>query len=183
MALDQSRKEELRQLLTFRDLISADKRVPFTIEIEKEALDYSRLLVRFVGLKTLVVDGPGHRTHTGPITALVTIPPGHAALNRVSISFRDPVPFHPHVFTSGSICWGSVAQSDAGSWTLVLWTLALLEYLMMNQKSFIGINPSSPANRNALNWWSSNKNRLASEITQVDLNYVRQLSQKARGLA
>ena len=180
MALHPSRQEELRQLLGFRDLIGADPKIAFRIEIAREAHDYSQLLVKFIGLTTLVVNGSSYRKTTEPITAHFSIPPGHAATTRVTISFRQPVPFHPHVFPSGSICWGSVSNEDAGSWTLVMWTIALLEYVQFNQQTFIGINPNSPANRDANDWWKSHRTSISRNVPPVDLARVRQLSYQVR---
>ena len=180
MALHPSRQEELRQLMVFRDLIAADPQVRFTIKLTKDALDYSRLLVTFNGLATLTVNGSGFQKHAGPVSARFTIPPGHAATTRVSIGFTGPVPFHPHVYTNGSICWGNVASSESGSWTLVLWTIALLEILQLNQQSFIGINPQSPANPDANRWRNSHQNQIGREVPPIDLARVRQLSYQVR---
>lgn len=179
MALHPSRQEELRQLLVFRDLVNNDPRTEFQIAVTREALDYSQLKVTFTGLTTLICDGSGHRRHRGPISARYTIPAGHAATSRVGIDFLPPVPFHPHVGTSGWICWGSVAGQHGGSWTLTLWTIALLEMLQFNQDSFIGINPQSPANGAAERWRQQNSGRISREVPQIDLGHIRRLSSKA----
>lgn len=183
MALHPARQEELKQLVIFKDLANSQANIGFKLDLKKAPgnLDYSDLLVTVSGLKVLVVSGSGYRATTEGIPARFVIPPGHPNSSRVSVSFTNPVPFHPHVYTNGSICWGSVATSDAGSWTLTLWTIAVLEYLQMNQRTFIGVNTNSPANSSANAWYQQNRRKLDRTLPSLDFSRIRKLADQAIG--
>jgi hypothetical protein len=182
MPLHPSRKEELRQLLAFRDKINEDRLLGLRLEISQPpgVIDFSQLVVKFVGLTTLVVSGGSYTKTRDPISLSMTIPSGHASQTKVKTAFLRPVPFHPHVYTSGEICWGNVSNADSSSWTLVMWIMAAIEYLQLNQDSFIGINPHSPANPIANGWWRSNRGSISREVPQIDLAKLRQISYSVR---
>jgi ubiquitin-protein ligase len=168
-------KNELESLLLFKRVLDGDNVLPVRLEIERMSLDYRRFKVVINGIKSLTANEDGTRAGTGTaFNILVEVPPGYPFTAIPNIRFQDPIPFHPHVFDHGGICWGT-ANYPQPDLSLADWIRQVLEYLTYNKDSLIKMNPNSPANRAALDWWQLNKLMISSYVTSIDMSRVRLL--------
>jgi ubiquitin-protein ligase len=168
-------KNELENLLLFKRVLDGDNVLPVRLEIERMSLDYRRFKVVINGIKSLTANKDGTRAGTGTaFKILVEVPPEYPFTAIPNIQFQDTIPFHPHVYTDGRICWGTV-NSPQPDLSLADWIRQVLEYLTYNKDSIIKMNPNSPANRTALDWWQSNKLMISSSVTSIDMSRVRLL--------
>jgi ubiquitin-protein ligase len=176
---EQRFRNELKQLLRLKTLLDGDTVLPLRFEITPESLDLRRFRLTLSGITSLA--GSPHRT-ADKFTLLVEVPTGYPQTKIPNIRFIEPVPFHPHVYLNGIICWGTgnTAQIDL---FLVDWFRGIVEYLQYDQdhRSLLRIDPGSPANRIALEWWLANSHRISSFVKPIDLRRLRYWIDHSRG--
>ncbi|MEN3335189.1 MAG: Ubiquitin-conjugating enzyme [Blastocatellia bacterium] len=176
-------KTELNQLITIKRILQDDKILPLRFDIERLTLDHRRFKVTIRGITSLIVGS----SSSFPMTAnnfpiRIEVPSGYPWHAIPSIRFESPIPFHPHVFTHGGICWGT-GNSPNPDLTISDWIRGVVEYLQYNQDqaSMLKINPSSPANREALNWWQQNNGSIRRYIPPIDMARFRVWINRTRG--
>src|SRR3954464_10071030 len=97
-------KNELKQVLRLKTLLDGDTVLPLRFEVTPESLDLRRFRLTLSGVTSLA--GSEHRI-ADKFTLLVEVPTGYPRTAIPNIRFVDPIPFHPHVWESGAICWGT----------------------------------------------------------------------------
>lgn len=92
---------------------------------------------------------PGKAMNTCKVK--ITLPANYPYDAPDTIMVSDPLVYHPHWFISGRYCPGSWGVSES----LLRYTEKMIETLQNNPDL---INPDSPANTDAMNWYLRNKN-------------------------
>jgi ubiquitin-protein ligase len=153
-------KNELEQVLRLKALLDGDTVLPLRFEITPESLNLRRFRLTLSGVTSLALAGSSHRNANKFILS-VEVPPGYPRTAIPNIRFVDPIPFHPHVHKWGEICWGT-GNSPRVDLFLVDWLRGVIEYLQYNQDqgSLFRIEPESPANKTAMEWWLVNSRYL-----------------------
>lgn len=86
-----------------------------------------------------------------------------------SITFKDPIPFHPNVYRDGKICLDIIQVGPSGKWASVY---GVDKILLSIQSLLTDPNPSSPARREAAEMYD--KDKVAYE------KCVREVAQKSK---
>jgi ubiquitin-protein ligase len=164
---------EIAQIPRLQHLLASDTVLPLRMSFERKSLDSRHSTIRFDGIQSMITD-PGRSRRPTSSTFLIDlrVPSGYPWSAIPQIQFLDAVPFHPHVFRDGRICWGT-ADTPQPDLMLVDWIARVVEYLQFNQASLIGINPNSPANSEALAWWRKNGASVARHVPPIDLARLR----------
>jgi ubiquitin-protein ligase len=172
-------KNELKQILRLKTLLDGDTVLPLRFEITPESLNLRRFRLTLSGVTSLA--GSSHRT-ANKFILLVEVPAGYPRTAIPNIRFVDPIPFHPHVYESGKICWGTVSSPQVDLF-LVDWLRGVIEYLQYDQDqgSLLRIDPTSPANSTAMEWWLANSRRISSFVRPIDLSRLRFWINRSRG--
>jgi ubiquitin-protein ligase len=173
MATDPRFTREIAQLPRLQGLLATDTVLPLRIEFERKSLDSRHSTIKLQGVSGLVRNPTETKNATSStFTIDLRVPSAYPWHAIPQIQFVGTVPFHPHVFRDGRICWGT-ADKPQPDLMLVDWLARVVEYLQFNQSSLIGINPNSPANGEALRWWQSNSSRISRYVPPVDLGRLR----------
>jgi hypothetical protein len=172
-------RNELKHVLRLKTLLEGDTVLPLRIEITPESLDLRRFRLTLSGVPSLTGTPP--RT-VDRFTLSVEVPSGYPQHDIPIIHFVDPIPFHPHVFPHGEICWGTESSPQVDLF-LVDWLRGVVEYLQYDrdQGSLLRINPESPANKIAMEWWLSNHHLISSLVKPIDLGRLRTWINHSRG--
>lgn len=172
-------RNEFNQLIKLKSLLENDAILPLRFDIERLTLEGKKFKLVISGI-TCLVNNPEQTARTFTLT--VEVPSGYPNTAIPNIKFQDCIPFHPHIFPGGSICWGtgSVPQPDL---ILADWIRGVVEYLQYNQDrgSMLKINHDSPANRDARDWWQRNKRNISHYIPPIDMNRLRFWINQSRG--
>lgn len=174
---------EINHLLRFKKVLDHDEVLPVRLEIKRLSLDFRHFRLTIRGLQSLVKNPSVHSSPTADVFVLeVRVPPSYPWDAIPDFRFQNPVPFHPHIWPNGRICWGTstVPQPDLA---LADWVRAVIEYLQYNQDpgSALRINPDSPANPEALRWWQQNRNSLRRYVPPIDMGRLRRWVDQTRG--
>lgn len=179
---DDSIKREIDHLMRVKRMLDADRQMPLRLDIRQEGLSGRKLNISISGIRGLVADP---QQSPSPVRAYfqvsLEIPPGYPHTAIPVIKFVNPVPFHPHIYTHGGICWGTSNAPQPSLW-LADWVRLLIEYLQYNQDPtvMLKLNSASPANSTALAWWSSHGRDLPRYVPRVDLPRLQTLINRAR---
>lgn len=172
---------ERQQLMRFKTMLDKDSVLPVRFQILKPSLDFTTFQITITGIRSLISKPTSGSSCTSSTFNLTwRLPVGYPWGAYPAINFEPPVPFHPHIFESGSICWGSANKAEPDL-TLADWLGRIIEYLIYNQNSLVRMNPASPANRSANDWWSVYKSQLPNYVTNVDMNRIRFWIENTRG--
>lgn len=171
---------EISQIARLQRLLEEDTVLPLRIKFERRTLDSRESRITLSGIRGLVgvPARPGDATRNEFVIHL-QVPPEYPWHRIPNIQFIGNIPFHPHVWANGTICWGT-AGNPQPDLMLVDWLARIVEYLQFNQTSLIGVNPNSPANGNALSWWQGHRNRLADFVPPIDLARLRFWMEQAK---
>lgn len=163
-------RNEVVRLLKLKSLLNSDKVLPLRFDAERMSLDLRHWRLLIWGIRS-------------PISASITaerfnvslqIPEGYPWQAIPYFEFEGTIPFHPHIYPGGKICWGSgnTANPDL---TLVDWFRGLIEYLQHNQDhgSLYRMDPGSAANREALGWWQGHRSRISEYVPPIDMARLR----------
>ncbi len=163
-------RNEINHLLTLKELLDNDSILLLRFSVKPGSLDFRRFELIMSGLEGLITspsDSSSYKRTSFSIS--VEVPPGYPLLSIPLIKFLQPIPFHPHIFTTGNICWGTgnAPQLDL---CLVDWFLRVVEYIAYVKT---WINPDSPANGSAMRWWIANKRSVDRYIQPINLSRLR----------
>lgn len=100
-------------------------------------------------IKVRTYYAPGKTMNTCKVQ--ITLPTDYPYSAPSAKMISEPLVYHPHWFLSGSYCPGSWGVSES----LLRFTEKMIETLQNNPDR---INPSSPANKEAMAWYLKNKN-------------------------
>lgn len=174
---------ELNQLMKLRRVLETDTILPLRFDIQRLKLNYRHFKVTIKGLTSLVLESGSARPGTASTFIInVQVPTGYPFHAIPKITFEHPIPFHPHIFTHGGICWGS-GNNASPDLTLADWIRGVVEYLQYNQDqaSMLRMNPASPANREAMGWWQSNGTRVSRYVPPINMARFRVWIDRTRG--
>lgn len=178
-------KQEYLQLSRLVQLLNADTNVPIRLAIQPEDLSRRKFKLRISGMRSLVANPDSNSAPARATFNLrVSIPPGYPSRESPDIWFEDPIPFHPHVFLDGRICWGTAWRAQRNL-MLADWIRGVIEFLEYYQDpgSSFGINEDSPANPEAMSWWHGHRDSIARYVPPVrSLSRFRLLIDRAKGL-
>jgi len=174
-------ENEIKHLNRLKNTLEKDKILTIRFELIRLSLDFRSFRIKISGVNSLIRK-PNLSTNylSNNFSTIWRIPSGYPWSAIPDIQFEQPIPFHPHVFLSGKICWGtlSISQPDM---SLSDWLRSVIEYLTYNQNSLVGINIYSPANGDATKWWQFNNNNIPKFIKQIDMNRFRFWIDHTRG--
>lgn len=180
---DEDVKKEVRHLERLKKDLDADMRVPLRFDIQRGGIGDRRLEITIRGIRSLV-DDPSRTSDCvrATFTITVEIPPGYPWTEMPDIRFKSPIPFHPHIYTDGRICWGSTNKANP-DFVLADWFRGVVEYLQYSQDpgSMLILNPNSPANSHAMQWWKGNRGTVTKYVPPIDMARFRALVDRSRG--
>jgi ubiquitin-conjugating enzyme E2 A len=81
-----------------------------------------------------------------------------------SITFKDPIPFHPNVYRDGKICLDILQTGSSGKWAPVY---GVDKILLSIQALLTDPNPDSPAHRDAAIMFTSDKAAYNAKIVEM----------------
>lgn len=181
--MDERFNTEIRHLLKIKSILDADSILPLRFEVERKSLDFSRFELTIKGIQSLI-GNPSLGSSAIGDTFLVAaeIASGYPWSAVPGLRFRSPIPFHPHIWPDGRLCWGSggTPQPDLA---LADWIRGIIEYLQYNQEegSMWKIDANSPANPGAMEWWKRNRGNLSRYIRPIDMARLRAWIDRSRG--
>lgn len=178
---DQRLDNEKKHLLRLKVVLDKDAALQVRFEIIPLSLDYRTFRIVINGIKSLIFNPQVTTKYSSSsFNTIWRIPSGYPWEAIPNIQFENPIPFHPHVWKDGRICWGTQnkAQPD---YVLADWLRCLIEYLAFNQNSLIQMNTGSPANSEANDLWKSNKSIIQRNISVIDMNRLRFWIDHSRG--
>lgn len=169
---------EVAQLLKLKRLLDADRVLPLRFDAERRSLNSRDWALVIRG-----IESPTSATsRVAQFNVSLHVAQGYPWTAMPKIAFDGPVPFHPHIFPDGRICWGSGSKAQPDL-TLVDWFRGLIEYLQHNQDSgsLYQVNPNSPANQEALTWWQRNRRQISKVVPPIDMDRLRFWISQCRG--
>jgi len=172
---DERFQNEMKHLYALRDLLEQDTRLPLRLRIERGSLDFREFSLKLSGISAFVADPCSTGQSTAPAFSLnFRVPEGYPFSTIPNISFGEPVPLHPHIWTDGRICWGT-AWNPRPDLQLSHWLVHVVEYLQYSQgdQSTLDINRNSLANRDALHCWDAHRKDLGRYVPPIDLARLR----------
>ena len=174
-------RNELQQLITLKELLDDDKVLPISFEVNRKSLDFQCFEIVIHGLSCLIINMP-KKKEVRNFYIDINIPPGYPWEALPHIYFTKNIPFHPNVYTSGSICWGKLGTSPQPDLHLVDWFGLLIDFLQYthDREGLIVLDEDSAANRSASSWWNANRIRIDQFITKIDLARLRFWIDKSR---
>jgi ubiquitin-protein ligase len=181
--MDDRFSTEITSLQRLKVLLDKDTTLPIRFELERMSLDFRRFRLAFRGIQSIVKNPSlGSDATASVFTVEVQVSSGYPWSQIPQIKFLPPVPFHPHVWSDGRICWGTNNEAMPDL-SLADWTRGVIEYLLYNQDggSLLRINPDSPANREALAWYQRNRGRITTYVPSQDLGRLRTWIDRCRG--
>ncbi len=180
---DERFENEIKQLNRLKTLLEQDSILPLRFDLERLSLDFRRFKLTIRGIKSLI-SNPNSGSSNTASTFIITVqvPSGYPWNAIPDIRFQQPIPFHPHVWPDGRICWGT-ANAPQPDLALADWIRGVVEYLQYNQDqgSLLRINPDSPANREATDWWQRNVASLSRYVPPIDIARLRRWIERSRG--
>lgn len=180
---DEAVRREIEHLKRLQQLLAMDIQLPLRIDIKEEGLSGRKLNITISGIRGLV-DSPDRSSSPARANFQLSmeIPPGYPDHSIPNIRFLSPVPFHPHIYTHGGICWGTANAPQPNLW-LADWLRLLVEYLQYNQDPavMLGIDRTSPANGDALSWWAQSGRSISRYVPRIDLARLQNLINRSRG--
>ncbi|MGH2531798.1 MAG: ubiquitin-conjugating enzyme E2 variant [Thermomicrobiales bacterium] len=180
MTADVRFQREIAQIPRLQKLLEADQVLPLRLAFERQSLDLRRSRVTMRGLRSIVAEPGVLRGGDADVfTITLAVPPEYPWSRIPDIRFIGNIPFHPHVWTHGGICWGT-AHTPQPDLMLVDWLVRIVEYLQFNQSSLIGINQTSPANGAAMRWWQRHARDIARYVPPIDLARLRFWADQAK---
>ncbi len=171
---------EIAQLARLKAVLDRDMVLPLRFDIQRLTLDHRSFRVTIRGIQSLVRNpslSPSPIANS--FAVVVNVPPGYPWTQIPNIKFEDPIPFHPHVYLNGGICWGTRNEPQP-DWTLSDWLYQIIEYLQYSNE-LLKINPNSPANTDARNWWQAHRNSVSQYVPPIDMARLRSLIDRSRG--
>ena len=180
---DERFKNEITQLTRLKNILQSDVVLPLRFDIQPLGLGYRRFKLTITGITSLVMNPGSSALRTAnTFTVNVEVPLGYPWTAKPEIRFEPPLPFHPHIWPAGSICWGS-GNNPNPDLTLADWIRGVVEYLQYNQDqaSLLRMNPSSPANREAMQWWQSQRGSVSRYVPPIDMARLRVWINQTRG--
>lgn len=177
-------KNELRHLQRVKSILDIDHIIPLRLDIVERGLTSRQLVVTISGIQSLIKNPDSSTQPTAAtFTVLIELSSGYPWTAMPTIQFGSPVPFHPHVFASGNICWGKQYANPQPSLALADWIRGVVEYLQYNQEpgGFLDINANDPANTEASAWWKKNSRSISRYVLPIDMARLRFWIDQARG--
>lgn len=169
---------EIRQLNTLKNLLERDKTLPIRIDLEFENLARTIFKITINGITSLIANPLNNNSTANKF--LIRVKVATDPFREIPIiTFLDPIPFHPHIYTNGSICWGTLNTPQPDK-VLLDWLYNIIEYLLYTDTLLI-INVNSPANREAVELWQNNRNKILENVSKINMERLRYLIQIARG--
>lgn len=157
----------IRRLEAFQSYLSHDIITKIRISMAYQSVDKRRFMLTISGVKSPVIANSEY-TYADEFQAQFDIPDAFPTAIPV-IKFQHPIPFHPHVFRSGSICWGTYNVGNATKPSLIVWVVNLLYYLEYNQHPAYRMNLDSPANMTARNLYMQNPASITQNIPRFKM--------------
>jgi len=171
MAINQARYElAIRRLESFQRLLAHDIKTPVRISMNYLTLDKRQFILTITGITSPVILDNGY-TYGNTFRVRVEVPDGFPEAIP-NIKFEQAIPFHPHVFRSGNICWGTYNVGSASNPSLIVWVVNLLYYLEYNQHPAYQMNMNSPANVTARDFYMQHRTTIVRGITQANMKRV-----------
>lgn len=169
---------EIAQLGRLCQLLASDRRLTLRLELKRQGLTWRKFFLGIHGLSALAVSGEGW-THASNFWVDVTVPPTYPDQPPIFQFQKPTIPFHPHIWVTGAICWGS-ANRARRDLMLIDWVRDLIDYLQFGQGASMAINRNSPANSKAVAWHDSNKSRIGQFVPRIDMERLRFFVDQAR---
>lgn len=174
-------ENELKHLTRLKNILDKDTILPIRFEIQKKSLDFRTFSITITGIKSLIKNPKLTSNYSAQrFNTTWNIPIGYPWTRYPNIIFVSPIPYHPHIYTSGAICWGSLSGPQP-DYALADWFRFIIEFLVINENSLMKINTNSPANHDATKWWKSNNYLLYKYITRLDMPRLRFWIDRTRG--
>lgn len=172
---------EIAQLARLKVVLDSDTVIPLRFDIQRLSLDHRRFRITIRGIQSLIRNpssSPSSAT-ANSFVIVVDVPSGYPWSQIPKIRFESPIPFHPHIWADGSICWGT-QNNPQPDLTLSDWLYQIIEYLQYSNE-LLQINPNSPANTDARNWWQANRNSVSRYVPRIDMARLRSWIDRLRG--
>lgn len=161
-------KVELNYLFTFANLVNADVKLGLRIEIKRCNFTFSEFNVNLIGIKFPVKENGKVRFQNEAVVH-VKVPSGYPFQANPILRFFEPIPFHPHIYTNGEICFGDL--NIMIDYTLLEWLLLIFEILSYRSKNSIFKLSGSLANSEAYDWL-----KLNGAPNNLDISRLRNLA-------
>lgn len=178
---------ELKQLHNLAGMLEANSGLRVSLSVKRLTLDFRSFGVNLSGLRSLVKKPPSvsqlQDAVSDSFNVLFSVPRDYP-FSKPDIKFDRPIPFHPHIWRDGRICWGTLgdpraSQQDWITRMLVGWVGAIVEYLQYEEGT-IRINSGSPANSEAMDWWRSHSKDIRKYVPAIDMAKFRKLIEEAK---
>jgi len=173
---------EITQLTRLKAVLDRDSVLPLRFDIQRLTLDHRRFKLTIRGISSLIRN-PSFSSSpatANSFTLIVNVPSGYPWHQIPDIRFQEPFPFHPHIWPDGRVCWGT-SNTPQPDLTLSDWLYNVIEYLQYNREALLRMNPNSPANQAALEWWKGNKQSISRYVPPIDMARLRLLIDRLRG--
>jgi ubiquitin-protein ligase len=170
---------ERDHLLAFQRVLAKDSVLKTRYEILGANMRFTSFQIRITGLDSLKISS-NRFAPSSTFNTQWTIPSNYPEEAIPVVRFMDPIPFNPHVFESGAICWGQGNKPNPNIFLAdwLLWTFVLLSYY---QEGTLVINTQSPANGNAMKWYIDNRSRISRFVPKLDYKRLRFWLERTRG--
>lgn len=171
MSLTQAHYElMIRRLESFRRLLANDIITKVRISTYYLNLAKREFILTITGVKSPIITPTGY-TWGDTFRVKITVPDGFPEIIPV-IKFEHVIPFHPHVFRSGDICWGTYNDGQVSNPSLIVWVVNLLYYLEWNQHPAYQMNMQSPANVTARDAYKQQRDIIVGGILPTHMERV-----------
>jgi ubiquitin-protein ligase len=160
----------IRRLETFKRLLSFDIVTPVRISMAYKTVDKRQFVVTISGVNSPIVVDSGY--DYGKTFQVHFDVPAEFPTAIPVIKFAQPIPFHPHVYRSGDICWGTYNVGNPSNPSLIVWVVNLLYYLEYNQHPAYQMNLLSPANVVARNTYQQQQSTILRRISEMHMHRV-----------
>lgn len=181
--MDERFKNELSHLSRLKAVLDNDSILTLRLGIERQSLDFRRFRLTIEGTRSLVNNPTVDSSPVASTFAVtVEIPSGYPWTKIPDIRFEQPIPFHPHVYPTGAICWGT-GNDPQPDLTLADWVYLLVEYLQYNQDegSHLRMNISDSANGAAGAWLDHNRRNISRYVPTINMPRLRAWVDRSRG--
>jgi ubiquitin-protein ligase len=160
----------IRRLESFRRLLANDIITPVRISMNYLDLAKREFILTITGVKSPIITPTGY-SYGDTFRIKITVPDGFPEAIPV-IKFERVIPFHPHVFRSGDICWGTYNVGQVSNPSLIVWVVNLLYYLEYNQHPAYQMNVLSPANVMARDAYQQQRDIIVRGISPTHMERV-----------
>ena len=172
---------EIAHLARLKILLDSDTVLPLRLGIQRLSLDHRRFKLEIKGMSSIILDPSlSSSAISRSFNLLVNVSLAYPWSEIPNIRFQDPIPFHPHIWEDGRICWGT-SNDPQPDMMLADWVRSVVDYLQYHRDSLLQVNMNSPANHDALAWWENHRNEISAFIPAINRARLINLIERSRG--